>query len=150
MDQLQTARGGRYFILGIAGICLIGAIALMLRSTLTSTQTYENQRAQLRSNRLFTLRADEGKKLNTYRWADKAKGIVQIPLERAMALTLADIKGKGAVASTMKAEPNQTNIVPPYLQAKPAVSAAAPVTATPSTTATTAVPATPVAPATGK
>ena len=146
MLQPQTARGGRYLIFGVLGFCLLAILALLLRSTLTSGQTYEEKRAQIRLNRLVALRSDEARKLASYQWVDKAKGVVQIPLERAMALTLVDIKGKGAVATTVKAEPNQTNIVPPYVQTKSAA-----VTGTTGTTGTSApVTATPAPPAPGK
>jgi hypothetical protein len=44
---------------------------------------------------MFFLRQQEQARLNSYAWADRTKGIVQIPIERAMQLELANLAGNG-------------------------------------------------------
>ncbi len=56
--------------------------------------TYEAKRAKAREEKLKTLREEANKTLTTYGWADKAKGVAHVPIERAMELTLADLVTK--------------------------------------------------------
>ena len=44
-----------------------------------------------RVQRLADLRAHEQKQATTYAWIDRPSGVVQLPLERAMALTVQEI-----------------------------------------------------------
>ena len=116
MAQPTTARPGLSFLLGVLAFCLVGGLVLSVRSYLTSTKSYEAQRAELRLRRISQLRKDDRHKLTTYAWADKAKGVAVIPVERAMELTLAGLQTQEPAASTVKAEANTTNIVPPAQQ----------------------------------
>jgi len=47
-----------------------------------------------RKTALAELRANEAKVATGYAWADKSKGVVQLPLDRAIELTLRDIEAK--------------------------------------------------------
>jgi len=53
------------------------------------TKTQEERAAILRD-----LRAKELAGATTYGWVDQTKGVVRIPIERAMELTVADLKTK--------------------------------------------------------
>ena len=53
------------------------------------TKTPEERAAILRE-----LRAREAASANSYGWVDQTKGIVRIPIERAMQLTVEDYKAK--------------------------------------------------------
>jgi hypothetical protein len=48
------------------------------------------------NSELRELRAEEEAKLTRYQWVNKQKGVVRIPLPRAMELTLADYRAKSA------------------------------------------------------
>ena len=113
------ARPGLSFMIGILAFCLVGLLVLAVRSNLTTGKSYEDKRAETRLARLTALRHTEHYKLTTYAWTNKAQGAVQIPIQRAMALTLADLKTQSVAASAVKAEANTTNIVPPSLQTAP-------------------------------
>ena len=54
------------------------------------------------SSALRALRADEQAKLTHYQWVDQKKGVLRVPLERAMELTLAEwaARPQGFVAGT--------------------------------------------------
>ncbi len=45
-----------------------------------------------RSERLADMRAKEHDGATTYGWVDQTKGVVRLPIERAMELTLSDLK----------------------------------------------------------
>jgi len=47
-----------------------------------------------RKTALAELRAHEAKVATGYGWADQSKGVVQLPLDRAVELTLRDIEAK--------------------------------------------------------
>jgi hypothetical protein len=68
-------------------------------------------RAAERTKAREELEADNRKKLETYAWADKTKASVEIPIKRAMELTLADLNGRqpgpaGPIATPPPATPD--------------------------------------------
>lgn len=50
--------------------------------------------AEARRQALQELRAKEAKQAASYSWVDQAAGVVQLPLERAMELTVQDYRAK--------------------------------------------------------
>jgi hypothetical protein len=50
-----------------------------------------SERRELRLKNLSDLNTENRKTLTSYRWVDKAKGIVGIPIDRAMELEVADL-----------------------------------------------------------
>jgi hypothetical protein len=117
MDQLRTAPLGVSLFKGIFGFCVMGILAVFVRMTFHQLENYEDQRRDLRLERLAKLQKEDREKLTGYGWTDKAAGTVHIPIEQAMTLTLADLKAKGVVVSSVKAEPIIVNIVPPHATA---------------------------------
>ncbi len=67
-------------------------------------ESYEQKRANVRAEKLAALRKDEQEKLSDYKYADKQKGTVQIPIHRAMELTVAELQNKKPRASGVKVE----------------------------------------------
>ncbi|HEY9153702.1 MAG TPA: hypothetical protein VIM69_01140 [Opitutaceae bacterium] len=47
-----------------------------------------------RYQRLADMRAKEAKQINSYGWVDQQKGVVQLPIERAMELTIQELNAK--------------------------------------------------------
>ena len=92
---------------------LFGVIVLAIIGPMPRGSDYEETRAKKRMENLKTAQEDAEKALNTYAWVDKYKGVVRIPLSRAMELTVADLAQKKPVA----AGPIAT---PPPAQASPA------------------------------
>lgn len=88
------------------------------------------QLQNLKFEQVETLRADEDKKLTGYRYADKEKTVVQIPVERAMQLIAEEAKsGQPKYAAEIKSVPV---LVPggaaaPTGSASPAASPAMPI-----------------------
>jgi hypothetical protein len=84
-------------------ILLVIAIALGINQLFTFTLRDEVTRTELApvDARLKALRIEEKRKLTTYAWVNKAKGIARIPKDRAIDLTLRDWEARpgGTVAA---------------------------------------------------
>jgi hypothetical protein len=110
---------------------LVWIVFLQKQAIPTSTaQTREE-----RMKNLAQLNADNQKTLTTYHWVDKSKGIVGIPINRAMELTLKDLAANHPHA----AGPVNPPAASPTPAASPApVAANEPATPAPSASATPA------------
>jgi Na+-transporting methylmalonyl-CoA/oxaloacetate decarboxylase gamma subunit len=121
-----------------------GVLVLAVIGPMPRGSDYEEVRAKKRFEKLKTVRDDAEKALNTYAWIDKNKGVAQIPISRAMELTVADL----AKQKPMPAGPIAT---PPQEQAAAASPAPAgsakPGAAQPAGSPSAAAPATSAAPA---
>ena len=62
-------------------------------------------RAAERAKALANLQNENAQKLGTYGWVDKAKGTVQIPIDRAMELAIAELNSKQPVPAGPIATP---------------------------------------------
>jgi Na+-transporting methylmalonyl-CoA/oxaloacetate decarboxylase gamma subunit len=70
---------------------LFGLIVLVVIGPAARRSDYEEKRAKKRMETLKTVREDAEKALNTYAWIDKNKGVVRIPISRAMEVTTAEL-----------------------------------------------------------
>ena len=78
---------------------LFGVIVLAIIGPMPRGSDYEEMRAKKRMENLKTAQEDAEKALNTYAWVDKNKGVVRIPIGRAMELTATDLAQKKPVAA---------------------------------------------------
>jgi hypothetical protein len=100
--------------LGIVGLFVVfGLIVLAVIGPFQRGSDYEETRAKKRMERLKALHEENQKALTTYAWIDKNKGVAQIPIDRAMELTVADLAQKKPV-------PAGPIATPPPAQASPA------------------------------
>src|SRR2546430_11956107 len=84
---------------------LFGVIVLAIIGPMPRGSDYEETRAKKRMENLKTAQGDAEKALNTYAWVDKNKGVVRIPISRAMELTVADLAQKKPVGAGPIATP---------------------------------------------
>jgi hypothetical protein len=80
---------GVVLLFALFGVIVLGIIGPMPRGS-----DYEEMRAKKRMENLKTAQEDAQKALNSYTWVDKNKGVVRIPISRAMELTVADLAQK--------------------------------------------------------
>lgn len=73
---------------------LFGVVVLAVVGPAPRGDDYEQKRAKAREEKLKTLREADSKALSTYGWVDKNKGVVRVPIERAMELTVAELSSK--------------------------------------------------------
>ena len=78
---------------------LFGVIVLAIIGPMPRGSDYEETRAKKRMENLKTAQEDAEKALNSYAWVDKNKGVVRIPIGRAMELTATDLAQKKPVAA---------------------------------------------------
>ena len=108
---------------------LFGVIVLAIIGPMPRGSDYEEKRAKERMEKLKTVHEEAAKALNTYTWIDKTKGVVQIPISRAMDLTVAQLASqKPAPAGPIAAPQEQVAPAPgsPAPAASPKAGAAQP------------------------
>ena len=118
---------------------LFGVIVLAIIGPSPRRSDYEETRAKKRMENLKTSREDADKALNTYAWIDKNKGVVRIPIGRAMELTIAQLAQQKPAAAGPIAKP-ETQAASPAPAGSPQPSAMQPA-ASPSPAAQSSPPA---------
>ena len=138
--------------LGILLLFLVfGGIVLAFVGPSPRQDNYEATRAKKRVDNLNTLRTEDTKALAGYAYVDKAKGSVRIPIERAMELTIAELKDKKPTQGTAivavpaapaapAAAPSTSPSAAPKNGASPASASPAPQSQSTSNTAATPAP----------
>ena len=84
---------------------LFGVIVLAIIGPSPRGSDYEETRAKKRIENLKTSREDADKALNSYAWIDKNKGLVRIPIGRAMEVTIAQLAQQKPAAAGPIATP---------------------------------------------
>jgi hypothetical protein len=106
-------------------VLLFAVLVVLLVWQRQGIPTVEDVRKQERLKILADLNAENQKILTQYRWIDKSKGIIGIPIDRAMDLVLADLKANKPHAAGPIATPAPAATAAPNV-AQPAASPAAP------------------------
>jgi hypothetical protein len=165
---MKAAAHSRPLWLVLAGgflLLLLFVIAVRLLTGLAPAPQEDAARAAERTKAHQELDSENAKKLQNYAWVDKAKGTLQIPIERAMELAIVELNSKKPTAAGPIATPapspaaSPAPAAPPTAPAPAAPPAAAPTVSpaaapavspaaapTPSPAASPAPPAAPVAP----
>jgi len=110
-------------------LLLLFVLAVKLLTGLAPAPDEDAARAAERAKAHADLQAENAKKLETYAWADKAKGAVQIPIERAMELAIAELNSKQPAPAGPIATPAPSPEASPVASPSPAVTSAAQSTA---------------------
>jgi hypothetical protein len=79
-------------ITGLVMLLLFVGLAIFLVSQRENIPTVDEQTAQVRLKNLAELNAENQKILTQYHWIDKNKGVVGIPINRAMDLVVAQLQ----------------------------------------------------------
>ena len=83
------------FIFGLAVLALFLVLTNQFVGNIASTIYPEDaSRDEVRVKNLADLRAENEVKLNSYAWVDRSKGKVQIPIQSAMNLVVAELASK--------------------------------------------------------
>src|ERR1700733_2132931 len=90
--QQKSKRSGPMILTGLVMILLFCGFVIFLVSQGQSIPNVEEVRAQTRLKNLADLNSDNQKVLTQYRWVDKSKGVVGIPIDRAMDLVLVQLQ----------------------------------------------------------
>ena len=96
---LAAGKAGSNFLLaaGVLFLVLLLVIGgLLLGRSDSATEREDADRAAVRTKNLVELQAADTALLTTYGWNDKAKGIVHLPIDRAMELVLPALNAASA------------------------------------------------------
>lgn len=107
------------YILGILGSFLVVGILAWAIYRYTQPPPLGEDRAAVRAKALSELRAAEAEALSTPAWIDQGKGIVRLPIERAMELVLEEWKNPAAARSNLVARVEKATALPPKPPQKP-------------------------------
>jgi hypothetical protein len=92
-DQQHHHSALPIFFIGLAGILLYTVVTLVtLCIGEKDVVTNEATRAKNRLEKRMKVDEEGAKKLSTYGWVDKEKGIVHIPIDQAMEAELPNLK----------------------------------------------------------
>jgi len=92
LRQITRSRAPLSTWLGVVLLfALFGVVVLAIIGPSPRGSDYEQTRAKKRMENLKTSREGAEKALNTYAWVDKNKGVVRIPISRAMEFTVAQL-----------------------------------------------------------
>jgi hypothetical protein len=144
---MKAAAHSRPLWLVLAGgflLLLLFVIAVRLLTALAPAPKEDAARAAERTKAHQELEAENAKKLQNYAWVDKAKGTLQIPIERAMELAIVELNSKKPTAAGPIATPVPSPAASPAASPAPAApptAPAAPAPAAPPAAAPTASPA---------
>jgi uncharacterized protein (DUF58 family) len=111
------------FWLVLAGgfaLLLIFIIAVRLLTAVAPAPDADAARAAERAKAHQELEAENAQKLHQYAWVDKAKGTVQIPIERAMDLAIAELNSKHPTPAGPIATPAPSPAASPEASPAPA------------------------------
>ena len=146
---MKAAAHSRPLWLALAGgflLLLLFVIAVRLLTGLAPAPDENAARAAERTKAHQELEAENAKKLQNYAWVDKAKGTLQIPIERAMELAIVELNSKKPTAAGPIATPAPSPAASPAASPAPAAPApAAPPAAAPTASPAAAPPAAPTA-----
>jgi hypothetical protein len=79
-------------IAGLVMVLLFCGFVLLLVSQGQSIPNVEEVKAQVRLKNLADLNSENQKVLTQYHWIDKSKGVVGVPIDRAMDLVLVELQ----------------------------------------------------------
>jgi cytoskeletal protein RodZ len=89
----------------VLGICVLILLLLALLGALwlnqsdSATEAEDAERSAVRTKNLEELQTADQATLNTYGWNDQAKGVVHIPITKAMELSLPALNARSATAT---------------------------------------------------
>jgi hypothetical protein len=107
-----------------------GLLVLVVIGASPRGDRYEEKRAKARIEKLQAAREQNDKALTSYAWVDKSKGVVRIPINDAMKLTVAELAQRSPAPAN-----------PIAVEAGSAPQSAAPGNASPTPSATVSAPA---------
>ena len=122
---------GPMIVTGLVMILLFSGFVIFLISEGESIPNVEDVHAQARLKNLADLNTENQKVLTQYRWVDKSKGAVGVPIDRAMDLVLVELQSvkphpAGPVSTPAPPSPTPQSSPAPAPQGSPSPAPNAP------------------------
>src|SRR6266581_1239957 len=109
------------YAIGIVGTFLIVAMLVLAMRHYTQPAPVGANRIEERYKFLQDQRAADAKALSEYDWIDKDKGIVRLPVQRALELTLQEWQNPAAARSNLMSRVEKATAAPPKAPEKPSI-----------------------------
>ena len=106
------------YVIAILGCFLIMAVLVKIMQNKTSSALGAD-RAEERRKNLVTVRAEADNTLKNYAWQDQSKGLVRLPVERAMEVALQEWQNPQAARSNLIARVEKATAPAPKAPEKP-------------------------------
>lgn len=118
VEEAKCKSGSAAYLIAAVGCFLIVAGLVWVMNHYTKPEALGADRADERRKALAELRAANAEVLynQNYVWQDQGKGIVRIPIEKAMALALELWKNPAAARTNMEARLKKAFPPPPALE----------------------------------
>jgi len=117
-SSCDKARLAAYAI-GILGTFLIVSLLVLALRHYAQPAPVGAGRVEERYKSLQDQRAADAKTANEYDWVDKDKGIVRLPVQRAVELTLQEWQNPAAARSNLISRVDKATAAPPKAPEKP-------------------------------
>ncbi len=105
--QHRVTRFWPAFFGGVFLFCAFAVLVVFVFRQSISSEGVDAERARQRADKLAALRKEDQSRLEDYKWIDKAKGTVQIPVARAMELVATEL-------NQQKPRPSDQTVEVPY------------------------------------
>ncbi|MEN6492719.1 MAG: hypothetical protein ABFD16_00390 [Thermoguttaceae bacterium] len=109
MAEYDDVKSGTIALVGLIVAILTFAVVILVMVVYyqaSARERYQKQTSQAPAE-LATVTANQQARLAEYRWVDQSKGIVTIPIDRAMELVVADQSAKRDAKPKHSAPPNK-------------------------------------------
>ena len=106
LNSQRAPSGFGTFMLGLATLAFLAVLLIVLIKAETPLKdTADAERGELRLKKRTELEKDWADKLHTVAWVDKAKGVVQVPIDDAIKSVAGELKAKKVAKSAVKVPP---------------------------------------------
>jgi hypothetical protein len=128
INSQRPPSGSGTFALGIIGLAVFAALVVGWIKWTAKADDVSAERAAARIKKREELQAAWAAKLHTAAWVDKEKGVVQVPIDDAIRVVAAELKGRAVAKSEVKVpppilappvDPKSTEPPPPALPSAP-------------------------------
>ena len=112
--------------IGMYLVALVGALVIMVflvraMQQYTRPEPVDQKRAGERRQKLQEMRAADASALSSYGWQDQSKGIIRLPIARAMELTVIEAKDPLVARAHVLERLAKANAEEPKVPEKPSV-----------------------------
>jgi len=122
MNHTPSPRAGIFaYLAALLGAFLIMFALVKAMQHYTSPPPVNQERAAERRQALIEMRAATAQELQEYGWRDQGKGLIRLPVARAMEVALQEWKNPAAARSNLIARVEKATAAPPKPPEEPSI-----------------------------
>jgi hypothetical protein len=113
LEKKKSVAAWKVVVGSLLGFVLVTSAGLIVRELLNEPQIADQKVIEARLEKLQKLRQEDHETTTTYSWADKPAGVVRIPINQAVALTVKELQAKTVQRSAVPVVPVIPVVAPP-------------------------------------